>query len=389
MLRLADVIRRHGLFGLHGASWRLHVAQPRARREVHPALPHTGEGRPSRGVPAVRHRAPALLLVPPPRPVRGADTTRHHALAGGSARQLLPACPLLPGVVFTLPRGAAAARALPPMAALLPVLFRAAFTSARGPVRRPPLPRRPDRGPRRAPHLDAYPRVAPSRPHAGPRRRRRPRWPHVDPRATPPYALPGPREGPRQALPRALPPPGAARPSPGVAFPPIPWGKPWIVFAKPVVQGVEKVLEYLGRYVHKTALSDHAIVASDDRTVTFRYRDSRDQRTKTMTTLPADELSAPLPPARPPPGNCTGSAPSVFSHHAHRDTLRRLQLLLAPRQGSEAPTPEQPPRLRLPCPRCGQASLVLLRRLSADECAERANAAALGHLGLPSARAPP
>ncbi len=179
----------------------------------------------------------------------------------------------------------------------------------------------------------------------------------------------------------------ARRALPGVAFPPIPWGKPWIVFAKPVVQGAEKVLEYLGRYVHKTALADRAIVASDDRTVTFRYRDSRDQRTKTMT-LPADELLRRFLQHVPLRGLHRVRAFGLL-HHAHRDTLRRLQLLLAPRRGSEAPTPERPPRLRLPCPRCGQASLVLLRRLSADECAARTNTAALAPVGLPSARAPP
>src|SRR5262249_43363449 len=45
----------------------------------------------------------------------------------------------------------------------------------------------------------------------------------------------------------------ARRALPDIAFPEIPRGKSWIVFAKPVVQGAEKVLEYLGRYVHRTA----------------------------------------------------------------------------------------------------------------------------------------
>lgn len=179
----------------------------------------------------------------------------------------------------------------------------------------------------------------------------------------------------------------ARRALPGVAFPPIPWDKPWIVFAKPVVQGAEKVLEYLGRYVHKTALSDQAIVANDDRTVTFRYQDSQDHRRKTMT-LPADEFLRRFLQHVPPRGLHRVRAFGLL-HPAHRDSLRQLQLLLAPRQRTATPTPERPPRLRLPCPRCRQASLVLLRRLSPDECAAWANAAALGPAGLPPARAPP
>ena len=179
----------------------------------------------------------------------------------------------------------------------------------------------------------------------------------------------------------------ARRALPGVAFPPIPWDKPWNVFAKPVVQGAEKTLEYLGRYVHKTALGDQAIVAVDDHTVTFRYRDSRDQRSKTMT-LPADELLRRFLQHVPLRGLHRVRAFGLL-HPAHRDTLRQLQLLLATRQASEAPKPERPPRPRLLCPHCRQASLVLVRRLSPDECAARATITAPGPVGLPSARAPP
>jgi hypothetical protein len=75
----------------------------------------------------------------------------------------------------------------------------------------------------------------------------------------------------------------ARRALPGVAFPYIPRQERWVVFAKPVVYGNDKVLEYFGRYVHRTALSERALLALDDRTVTFRYRDSRDHQRKTMT----------------------------------------------------------------------------------------------------------
>ena len=73
------------------------------------------------------------------------------------------------------------------------------------------------------------------------------------------------------------------------ALPPVPWSKAWVVFAKPAVQGADSVLAYLGRYVHRTAISDKAIVASDESKVTFAYRDSRDHARKHMT-LPAHEF---------------------------------------------------------------------------------------------------
>ena len=66
---------------------------------------------------------------------------------------------------------------------------------------------------------------------------------------------------------------------PGLQLPHIPWDKRWVVFAKPVARpGI--VLDYLARYVHRTALSDKAITACDDRSVTFSYRDSRDGQRK-------------------------------------------------------------------------------------------------------------
>ncbi len=179
----------------------------------------------------------------------------------------------------------------------------------------------------------------------------------------------------------------ARRALPGVAFPLIPWGKRWVVFAKPVLQGADKVLEYLGRYVHKTAISDQALVAFDDRTVTFRYRDSRDHQRKVMT-LAADEFLRRFLQHVPQRGFHRVRAFGLL-HPAHRSTLQQLQLLLAPRQEPESSAPQPPPRLRLLCPRCKQASLVLLRRLSSEECVALANALAAEPAESPPARAPP
>ena len=81
----------------------------------------------------------------------------------------------------------------------------------------------------------------------------------------------------------------ARRGLPSGQLPHVPWSKPWVVFAKPAVQGADAVLAYLGRYVHRTAIADKAIVASDDGHVAFTYRDSRDQARKRMT-LPAHEF---------------------------------------------------------------------------------------------------
>jgi hypothetical protein len=144
------------------------------------------------------------------------------------------------------------------------------------------------------------------------------------------------------------------------------------MFAKPTVQGNNMVLEYLGRYVHRTAMSERALIASDERTVAFGYRDSRDHQRKIMI-LPAHEFLRRFLQHVPPKGFHRVRAFGLL-HAEHRDTLRRLQLLLAPQRTAKPMLPDQDPSLptksrsRLVCPHCGQPSLRLVRRLCAAEC---------------------
>jgi hypothetical protein len=49
--------------------------------------------------------------------------------------------------------------------------------------------------------------------------------------------------------------------------------KAWVVYAKRPFAGPQQVLEYLGRYTHRTALSNERLVACDARAVRFRYKD--------------------------------------------------------------------------------------------------------------------
>jgi hypothetical protein len=175
---------------------------------------------------------------------------------------------------------------------------------------------------------------------------------------------------------------------PGIRLPEIPWDKPWVVFAKPTVQGADRVLEYLGRYVQRTALSEHALLSTDDQSVSFRYRDSRDGERKTMT-LPADEFLRRLLQHVPPKGFHRVRAFGLL-HPEHRTTLLRLQLLLAPR--ASANTDDVPVAIAhtRKCPTCGAADLRLIRRLSAAECLELEPLLALDPTARPPlARAPP
>jgi hypothetical protein len=60
--------------------------------------------------------------------------------------------------------------------------------------------------------------------------------------------------------------------------------KAWVVYAKAPFGGPEQVFNYLGRYTHKVAISNHRLVAMEDGNVTFRLKDyTEDGKWKTMT----------------------------------------------------------------------------------------------------------
>jgi len=66
--------------------------------------------------------------------------------------------------------------------------------------------------------------------------------------------------------------------------------KDWIVYSKPPFGGPVYVLQYLGRYTHRVAISNHRLVALADGQVTFRWRDSADHNRHKVMTVSRDEF---------------------------------------------------------------------------------------------------
>lgn len=151
----------------------------------------------------------------------------------------------------------------------------------------------------------------------------------------------------------------------GVEFPAIPWEKRWVVYCKPTVQGADKVLQYLGRYVQRTAITDTAIIKSENGAVTFRYKCSADGQRK-MMTLPAYEFLRRFLQHVPPRGFHRVRAFGLL-HPKRRLELRRLQLLLGAKL-PENQKAENVLRKTLSCPHCRTGELRILRTLSAKEC---------------------
>lgn len=66
--------------------------------------------------------------------------------------------------------------------------------------------------------------------------------------------------------------------------------KNWVVYSKKPFAGPEAVLDYVGRYTHRVAISNNRIVDVKDGKVTFAYRDRKDNDTLKLTTVEAEEF---------------------------------------------------------------------------------------------------
>jgi predicted Zn-ribbon and HTH transcriptional regulator len=66
--------------------------------------------------------------------------------------------------------------------------------------------------------------------------------------------------------------------------------KSWVVYAKKPFRSPQTVLDYLGRYTHRVALSNDRILQVQDGEVTLSYRDRRDGDRKKTITLEAQEF---------------------------------------------------------------------------------------------------
>jgi predicted Zn-ribbon and HTH transcriptional regulator len=64
----------------------------------------------------------------------------------------------------------------------------------------------------------------------------------------------------------------------------------WLTYAKRPFAGPEQVLEYLGRYTHRVAISNNRIKSIDNNQVGFEYRDRADNNTVKILKISANEF---------------------------------------------------------------------------------------------------
>ncbi len=64
----------------------------------------------------------------------------------------------------------------------------------------------------------------------------------------------------------------------------------WVVYAKPPFGGPGHVLQYLARYTHRVAISNHRLLSVDDKQVCFRWKDYAHHNKRRTLTLSNEEF---------------------------------------------------------------------------------------------------
>ena len=135
----------------------------------------------------------------------------------------------------------------------------------------------------------------------------------------------------------------------------------WVVYAKPPFGGPEQVIEYLGRYTHRVALSNQRLLAFQNEQVTFQYKDysSGDPQRSRQMTLSADEFVRRFLLHVIPAGFQRIRHYGLFTNRYRAGNLARCRELLAGARSALLPTAAQvasilalivEPAAR--CPRC-------------------------------------
>ncbi len=131
--------------------------------------------------------------------------------------------------------------------------------------------------------------------------------------------------------------------------------KRWVVYAKPPFSGPAAVLAYLSRYTHRIAISNRRLLAFDEASVIFRYKDYRRDgadRHQAMT-LAADEFIRRFLIHVLPRGFHRIRHYGLLSATARKPNLVRARELLAAAPPSNNDEPDEPRDVRPPCPCCG------------------------------------
>src|SRR5882724_7371251 len=132
----------------------------------------------------------------------------------------------------------------------------------------------------------------------------------------------------------------------------------WVVYAKRPLAGPTQILEYLGRYTHRVAISNERLVNHADGVVRFRWKDYADGDRVKVMALDADEFIRRFLLHVVPGGFVRIRHFGLLANRTRRAKLARCRELLA-----LSPAPAAPPRESVP------ALMLRLTGLDRTRCA--------------------
>ncbi|HEX8811109.1 MAG TPA: IS91 family transposase [Terracidiphilus sp.] len=143
----------------------------------------------------------------------------------------------------------------------------------------------------------------------------------------------------------------------------------WVVYLKRPFGGPEYVLQYLGRYTHRVAISNHRLVAFTDGQVIFRWRDSAHQNQQKLMTLSLDEFLRRFLLHILPKGFIRIRHFGFLANRRRAALLPvcfdRLGVMQPASAESHSSTTEHSADL-YPCPKCGEPMVIALRLTPAE-----------------------
>jgi hypothetical protein len=144
-------------------------------------------------------------------------------------------------------------------------------------------------------------------------------------------------------------------------------GSDWVVYSKPALARTDTVIEYLGRYSHRIALSDSRLLAfnEEEGAVDLRYQDYRDGSRRKVMTLSGEELIRRFLLHVLPKGFMRVRHFGFLANRCRARCLAQIRTALAtpaPAPTTEAPAPA--PFDGYPCPTCGTGRLHITAHLA-------------------------
>jgi hypothetical protein len=143
----------------------------------------------------------------------------------------------------------------------------------------------------------------------------------------------------------------------------------WVVYSKRPFGGPEEVLRYLARYTHRVAISNRRLIACDDKTVTFRWKDYRVEgpdRYKVMTLATHEFIRRFLMHVLPAGFHRIRYYGLLASAKRAENVARARQLLAPPIIPLDAikaigASPAEPQTANHSCPCCGGRMIIIER----------------------------